>query len=54
VAVQVAAFQEDAGTDAWSIVDGEALDVEDLTMHRKFHVALKRAAILMEIFYHTS
>jgi len=33
MAVKVAPFQEDAGADAWSIVDGKALDIEDLTLH---------------------
>ncbi len=33
MAVKVAPFQEDAGADAWSIVDGEPLDIEDLTLH---------------------
>jgi hypothetical protein len=33
MAVKVASFQENAGTDARSIVDGKALDIEDLTLH---------------------
>lgn len=33
MAVKVAPLQEDAGADAWSIMDGKALDIEDLTVH---------------------
>lgn len=33
LAVEVATFQEDASADARSIVDGKALDIEDLTLH---------------------
>ena len=33
MAVKVAPFQENAGADAWPIVDGEPLDIEDLTLH---------------------
>lgn len=33
MAVKVAPFQEDAGADTWSVVDGKALNIEDLTLH---------------------